>query len=115
MLKVALPSDSLLRRHHVTLDVAMLLLARKAAAKQSAVSRYCMIDSSPLGGFDWVWSQYTEIANDKLVETFDAVCCLSRSVRTCIDRLLAEEDDESGQATFQQQLRDTPYLPEWSP
>ena len=91
-LTIDLPSPSLVRRHELSLDIAIMLVTRQLATTRSSSSRYCLIDSSPLAGFDWVWSEYAEIMPDKLVEVFDAFCVLHRSIADHVRHLQAEAE-----------------------
>jgi hypothetical protein len=75
------PSASILRRYEFALDVGLVVLQRMRSVKMSSsVVHFSLADSSPMCGYDWIWSQYHEIEKDKLVEVFDAVVNLTASI-----------------------------------
>ena len=53
----AVPSISEVRHHTFTLDLAYLLLEQELDCLESEPVRVSMHDSSPLWGYDWLWSQ----------------------------------------------------------
>ena len=75
-----LPSASLTRRYELSLDLAIMLMQRETAGLDGEHVRYSWADASPIGGADWLWSQYHEILSDKLAEAFSAVCELHEAV-----------------------------------
>ena len=83
-LQPLIPSHTLLRRYQLALDVAIILLARRRIAKLHAdgetVARWAWSDSSPIGGFDWLWNRLIEIAESKVVQTSDAIMDLMAGV-----------------------------------
>ena len=71
-----LPSASLIRRYELAFDVALMLLSRKRASSVSSCIRVGWSDSSPLAGYDWIWSQYHEVDKSHLLATFRAISSL---------------------------------------
>ena len=84
------------------MDAALCYVARMQSRKDIPVSRFSWSDSSPLGGFDWLWSKHIEIHKSKLVETFDAAVHLTLSIEEADHEhlLLSEEDSEDDLGTF---------------
>jgi hypothetical protein len=77
----ALPCPSLVRRLEITLDILLILLQRQQSSQhREKVYRYAWSDSSPIGGFEWLWSQYHEILQANVIETYRAVVQLQRSI-----------------------------------
>ena len=71
----AMPSATQVRYHTFTLDLAMLLLeqdlASEEAEQEDAYVRFGSHDSSPLWGYDWLWSQtYILKGGDELLSFF---------------------------------------------
>ena len=64
---LTLPSSRTIRRHLLTLDVATVLFTSVHQKKSAPLARYGWADSSPLGGYDWLWIKHMEIkgADDK--------------------------------------------------
>ena len=82
--KKSLPSTSLIQRYELSLDIALLLLQREVS-RNTEVVRVAWADSSPMGGFDWLWSEYHEVDKSKLASTFHAVTLLANGVRTFVE------------------------------
>jgi hypothetical protein len=55
-LKKMMPSPSSIRRAELSLDIALLTLQRQSGQKSTNVVRVGWADSSPLAGYDWIWS-----------------------------------------------------------
>ena len=55
----ALPSPSTVQRHMLSLDMSMLMLQKYVDQKYPVACRYGFMDSSPLGGYDWMWCKHT--------------------------------------------------------
>ena len=87
-----LPSASLVRHAEFCLDIALLLWQRERSLLD--VVRYLWSDSSPMGGFDWLWSQHHEIERCKLVETAQAVWSFETAFRQHVLKLIKEKEDE---------------------
>ena len=87
-----LPHTSLLQRYELSLDIAMMLVARGVHALfgQSSV-RFELSDSTSIGGIDWIWSQFKSIDIHNLQEAFDAMVALSRAVNNECERRAAIE------------------------
>ena len=82
-----LPSASLIGRYEIALDVALMLLTKQRAVQKCV--RVGWTDSSPLAGYDWIWSQYHEIPESKLIPCFLAVNRLSDA----ISAFVAEQEE----------------------
>ena len=86
----SLGSASLIQRYELSLDVALLLLQRRMeSAYGNRVVRVAWTDSSPIAGYDWIWSQYHAIAQVDVLKTFQAVQKLQ-----CFSTFLAGLDEE---------------------
>ena len=81
------PSPALLRRYEIAVDVALLLWKRDHSVAHPDVARYGMMDSSPIGGIDWLWQAYIEIDREKLWETFEAVVGLQNETAEFAQRM----------------------------
>jgi hypothetical protein len=90
------PSASMLRIAEFSLDVGLMLLARRRSLNAAHVSRFSWVDSSPMCGYDWIWSQEHEIRDDKLISTFEAVLKLSNAIKLCCSHSDADATDEEG-------------------
>ena len=99
-----IPSASLISRYELALDVALCLLARETA--DQGCIRVGWADSSPLAGYDWIWSQYHEIRESMLLSCFQAVHNLHRAVSEVVAEY--EERDDDADAVLP-----TAPLPEW--
>ena len=112
-----LPSASLLQRYEIALDTALMLLARERASGECI--RVGWSDSSLLAGYDWIWSQYHEIDQRKVLQTFKAVrslrhavCAFVNNVEQLREEAGADLDDAADAAT---QEWPTNPQPEWVP
>ena len=101
-----IPSASLVSRYELALDVALCLLARETA-DQGCV-RVGWTDSSPLAGYDWIWSQYHEIRESMLLSCFQAVHKLHHAISVVVAE--SEERDDIADVVLP-----TAPLPEWMP
>lgn len=63
-----LPSETITRRYEFSVDRAIAKVTRKRAARMSAVLKFMLADSSPVGDCDWLWSLYYEIERCRMVE-----------------------------------------------
>ena len=87
-----LPSESLIRRHEFSLDLAIIFLTRNRLKREPPCYRAGWLDSSPVGGVDWSWSQYVEIEKRRLLDTFETFCALKLSID---EYVAAQEEDHS--------------------
>ena len=84
---------------------------RKRAASQEAtaagkrVHRFAWCDSSPILGYAWVWGQYKEVDNDKLVP----VCQASHALADAVEAHGVAHPRGDGERP------DVDPLPEWRP
>ena len=95
----------------MSLDVAIMLLTRAKALDSVEVARFSLIDSSPLAGHDWIWSQYTEIKVDDLVPTLSAFCSLARGIAEYVrqtDEADAEADGGTGLFVWRSRIASLP-------
>ena len=67
---IPLPSASSLKRCRLSMDVTLVLLARKT--NLFAATRYAWLDASPAHGHDWLWLQCCVILNDNMLRVFEA-------------------------------------------
>jgi hypothetical protein len=74
-----IPSASIIRRYELALDIAMHLLVQ-SRSRVDTVFRYGHADSSPIAGYDWMWSQYVEVKEGHLAQTYAAVVKLQSAI-----------------------------------
>ena len=90
-----MPSATVLRLHEFTLDVALLLAERWTSfANRGAVVKYMLADSSPVAGFDWLWSMHYEIKKEDLIELFESVVRLSLATSQFCETLRDEAAED---------------------
>ena len=65
-----IPSETLLRRYELSLDVALLLTEQEHSYIIGPLVLLSWIDSSPMAGFDWLWSAHHEVAIKDLIPLF---------------------------------------------
>ena len=108
-----MPSATVLRLHEFTLDVALLLAERWTSfANRGAVVKYMLADSSPVAGFDWLWSMHYEIKKEDLIELFESVVRLSLATSQFCETLRDEAAEDGHGLPVEPRM--TP-LPEWKP
>jgi hypothetical protein len=94
--KAALPSPAISRRYEIALDIALMLLQRNSvqssASSGSSFVRMGLADSSPMAGFDWLWSEYYELDKRNVVSTFEAVVSLTGAIEA-----FAREQEQLGE------------------
>ena len=78
----ALPSPTRLREHELGLDLALCMATRSRGQR---VCRFGHTDSSPISGFDWLWTQYTEIPEHQVWNVFVAVRRMQNASRAYAD------------------------------
>ena len=101
-LRDSLPSPALIRRHEVSLDVAMILYERERCRIDGDMKcRIGWTDSSPLKGYDWIWSQYHEVAQDNVIKVFNSVVTLRRSMSQFLADFEAAANDDDDDADLQ--------------
>jgi hypothetical protein len=81
-----IPSGSLIRRYELALDIALQLTAQRRSSLDR-VCRYGHADSSPIAGYDWMWSQYVEIRAADVAPTYLAVCQLAVAMQSWAQQL----------------------------
>ncbi len=97
-----LPSVSAIARGELSLDISLSLYRRRLYKR--GVFRYLWTDSSPIAGFDWLWGQCHEIAQDDIVSVCKSAHELTRCTTAFAERLSRE-------------AREPPMdpLPDWKP
>ena len=115
-----MPKPSLLRRYHLALDIALMLFVRRRASKVNGrVYRFAHADSSPIAGFDWLWTQHTEIAEVAAPAAFQAICKLAaetKSYRADADayaddgEALADDAHDAGQWIIDGMVENPPHI-----
>ena len=110
-----LPHPSSIRRAELTVDLAFILCTRKLL--QPNLSLWMLSDSSPIGGYDWLWSQCTMVANHLLVEAFDKFVELVEKISDFVHRRDAalSADQDSSQELVETFPTGYDPLPEWRP
>ena len=86
------PGAATVRRQELAMDVA-LMLEMRSNFSASPVHRFVWSDASPVGEFDWLWSQYREVPRSGLVATCRALHALSGMVRTFASAECALDED----------------------
>ena len=56
-----LPSSRSVRRHMLTLDASLILFEKEYCQAFPTTIRYGWADSSPLGGYEWLWCKHTKV------------------------------------------------------
>jgi hypothetical protein len=112
--KSSLPSSSAIQRAELALDVAMMLVQRGRAASQPDVVRVGWADSSPIGGRDWIWSEYHEIERGRLVETFEAVVSVANATSEYARVAVAEIAELGGEVLNRSEVGVVPCCPDTS-
>jgi hypothetical protein len=95
-LKKKLPSASLVQRYQLALDLAIMELTKERYRKLPKTIKFGLADSSPIAGYDWIWSMYYEIRNDKVIEVWKAVMCLTRAIEAYVAELHRNHGGELG-------------------
>ena len=65
------PSESSTRRAELAFDQGLSLFHRQQYDRDAV--RFGWTDSSPMGGFDWLWSQVHTISRRLLLQTVKAI------------------------------------------
>ena len=94
-----LATPSLLRRYELALDMALILCSRTNWSS-SLWARYGHADSSPMAGFDWLWSQHNQIQPSCLVKCFECI----RQVHEWVVACAGTDGSEDEQQHHQQDL-----------
>ena len=67
-------------------------------------SRYAHADSSPIAGYDWLWTQCTEIQDSKIFATYRAINSLQAAASTWVSGHKppdnVDDDDAGGEDSF---------------
>ena len=85
-LKRHFPSPSLLHRYEFILDLALMYIEAQRTQRLLALPpqrlpvRFGHNDSTPMLGYDWIWSQFVEVEQDDLIGLFEAVEDLTNSI-----------------------------------
>eukprot|EP00959_Pyramimonas_sp_CCMP1952_P461142 9481108-Pyramimonas_sp.AAC.1 len=61
-------------------DAALCLSRRREIEQLPACVRWCLSDSSPQCGFDWLWISYTEAPEDCLPDVLKAAWCVESNL-----------------------------------
>ncbi len=70
------------------LEISLVLMGRELPHITSPrYARFELDDSMSLDGYDWLWSQFIAIPAYRLIETFEAVCCLTAEIRTSVAKV----------------------------
>ena len=108
-----LPSASLVQRYEIALDAALMILSRDHASESSV--RYAWADSSPLAGYDWIWSQHHQIEKAQVFRAFRAVCSLQEAIANFVsehERELELDMEDDAPADHEGRWPTAP-LPAW--
>ena len=91
----AIPSATTLRRYEIALDISLILTQRHRAHGHPTF-KFAHADSSPIAGFDWLWTQWTEIGVHQAPSAYVAICKLAglaKELRDAADALPEDDDD----------------------
>ena len=84
-----LPGASTVKRHELTLDVALMLWeGRRERAATEPILRWGWTDSSPQERHDWVWEQTVEVSKVDLLHCFMAALEIARSAASASEEEL---------------------------
>ena len=76
-------SASLLSRYELSLDLALMMCSKSLWASQDW-TRFGHADSSPMGGYDWLWSQHLQVPTGSLTRCFMAVQRTHAWMQSCL-------------------------------
>lgn len=71
---LTMPSESCIRRAALSLYITIIFLTQERTALRGPCGRFASLDSSPMVGFDWLWSEYIEIPDDAILTLLDLFC-----------------------------------------
>lgn len=109
---IGIPSKSQIRHSELSVDLAFMLLQRERCPDN--VVRYMWSDSSPMAGYDWLWSQYHEISRGSLVELHSAVRSLEVAMLGVAETLEpAAEGDTRAASLIAREFRAPPKWEAW--
>ena len=104
------PSASLVRYHELALDLALNLTERERAATVEDAARVDWSDSSPIAEYDWLWSQFREVAGPNLIAVFEATVALERDIADFVARRAEDAIAQDNKISIP-----LDPLPEWKP
>jgi hypothetical protein len=93
----------------MSLDIALIFL-RREQLQQSDCIRAGWSDSSPIAGYDWIWSQFHEIPRTKVIATFNAVSALTQAIAERVCELSVDEEGDAHQDGEVMDAAWTPWL-----
>ena len=104
-----LPSPALIRYYELSLDIAIIKTLQKFGGRDW--KRFNLADSSPQGGFDWLWSQHRVLRGSAILDTFKAAQSLILATAAAAT---AGDDDSSSSSSDHDQVVEEPRE-EWRP
>ena len=81
-----LPSASLMQRYELSLDMALVVCTQRKYLGRST-ARFGHADSSPMAGYDWMWSQQIVIRTHQVVPVFKAIVKAQRYLDEIADEI----------------------------
>ena len=88
-----LPSTAILRHSELCLEVALILEVTDISNSESAVVRFILQDSSPMCGFDWLWSMHFEVQTSKLILVWESTMHLQAAIGARVLEIQDNHDD----------------------
>ena len=103
------PASSMLQHYELSFDAAITMLQIDRTINPKI--RFDWNDSSPQAGYDWLWSEYRQIAKRDIPQAFNASVRLSEAVaqRVAVLEEEARHRDEEGKIEL-----DVAPVPEWA-
>ena len=89
-----IPGATIIRRNELSLDIAIQLLLHQRSADSEQVWRYGHADSSPMGGYDWMWSSWIEVPRVMAFPVYKAINRLQLATHAWVEEKLAGLADE---------------------
>ena len=105
-LSSVVPSPSTIARANLPVDIALCLYERDRWDDNKPTYRYAWSDSSPMAGYDWLWSQFKEISKEWVVPLWRAACKVQLDAEGIIDGIDAEEDQVDALEEFAETHRE---------
>ena len=96
-----LPSETLVRRSELALDISILGLANnRLRASVGSFTRSGLADSSPVRGVEWLWSQYSQVQTSDVIKVGEAFETLAHAIQAFVTELRVDVDGEEDDITI---------------
>ena len=100
------PSPSTMQSANLPVEVALCMYERERWDVDVPAYRWAWSDSSPMAGYDWLWSQFKEISKNWIVPVWRAACRVQLDAKDVIDGLDDDEDKIDALEEFARTHRD---------